>query len=737
MLRLLRPASIRGRLILLVLAIWVPAVAGLGLQAVEAYQSQRQSIQDEMQQQALSLRLALDAEVDRRHTLARTLTAMPALAEGDLARFERAARLAVRDSQDVVLLVDRERQYFRTDAEAAAPVDRGADARFVTQGIAVEFVRQAPVTGQPEIDIFVPEAGRLAPRYNVGVSFPSARIQEVIAQQPLRPGSMLSVIDGQQRVMGRSRDIQRWLGTPATHPVLRELAAARGSGFLPTTTLDKVASLTYLSPPGPHGWATVVALPEQTLSNAAWALALRAVAASAVLLAIGLGLAILAARRISGPVKALERRAEVLLEQKVPPPLKTGFREVDRVGDVLHEAGLRARRWEDELQARVAQASAEARHAEASLFEARKHEAIGRLTGAIAHDFNNLLQTISMGLQVVHRSVPEGKYTKALLAAVAATGRAGDQVRQMLAFGRAQQLNPRPVNLVDLLLRSGDLTDKALGERVRLVVDVSPELPPLRADPVQLELSLLNLVFNARDAMVGSGRVTLRAVPAASVPAVLPPGPYVRIDVEDDGPGMDAPTLARVFEPYFTTKPVGAGTGLGLPQVQSFARQSGGEVEIASTPGAGTRVTLYLPVADAPAVSEAAQERHARRSERRLRVLMVEDDVLVAQVVLAALEHEGHGVRLCRTADEAQQLLAAGEAAEVLFTDVMMPGVMTGLELVEWCEVHRPDVPPLVTTGYTARAPRGAVKVLRKPYTIEELLDALDACASGAPVAAH
>jgi CheY-like chemotaxis protein len=381
----------------------------------------------------------------------------------------------------------------------------------------------------------------------------------------------------------------------------------------------------------------------------------------------------------------------------------------------------------------VQQACEEARKAEASLFDSRKHEAIGRLTGAIAHDFNNLLQTISMGLQVVQRSVPEGRHSKALQAAASAAGRAGDQVRQMLAFGRAQQLNPQPVHLADLLLRSGDLTDKALGERVQLVAQVHPELPPVLADPVQLELALLNLVFNARDAIAQAGQVTLRAGVAQAAPAGVAPGSFVRIDVEDNGHGMDAETLAHVFEPYFTTKPVGAGTGLGLPQVQAFARQSGGDVHIASTPGQGTCVSLYLPVASAQPLSAQAAAPHVRRSGRALRVLMAEDDVLVASVVVAALEHEGHAITQCWTADEARTLLAQGQPADVLFTDVMMPGSITGLELVEWCARHRPDVPALVTTGYSARAPHGVWKVLRKPYTIEDLLDALDACAAGAP----
>lgn len=727
--------SIRGRLFLLVLALWIPAVAGLGLQAYSGYSSQKQSMLEEMQQQAMALRFGIDTEIERRLTLARAMAALPSLEARDLATFERAARAAVKESDERVVLLDRERQYFNTGAPVAAVVARHPGALFVTSGMGISFVPHGPLTPAPLMAVLVPESGRTPPQFNVGVPFPPARVQQLIQQQRPRAATVTSVIDSQQRVMGRSRDPERWIGQRASYPALLEMAVRGGSGFLSTQTLDRVASLTYLSPPGRYGWAVVVALPEQALTNAASELALRAVASSAVLLFIGLGLAIVAARRISQPVKLLEQAAGALLDQRVPAPLATGLSEIDRVGEVLHHAGQRAHESGRVLEARVREASEEARKAEASLFEARKHEAIGRLTGAIAHDFNNLLQTISMGLQVVSRSVPEGRHTRPLQAALAASGRAADQIRQMLAFGRTQQLRPQPINLADLLLRSQDLTDKALGERVRLVAQLDPGLPALMADPIQLELALLNLVFNARDAMRDrGGTVTLRASVVDGDPAVPDAPRLLRIDVEDDGPGMDAATLARVFEPYFTTKPVGAGTGLGLPQVQAFARQSRGDVRIASTPGAGTCVSLFLPVAALEAVAPPTAVQHARRSDKVLRVLMVEDDVLVASVVVAALEHASHSVVLCRTADEARALLEQGQCVDVLFTDVMMPGSMTGLELVAWCRENRPGLPALVATGYSARPAGGVCKVLRKPYAIEDLLDALDACTAGQPL---
>jgi CheY-like chemotaxis protein len=226
--------------------------------------------------------------------------------------------------------------------------------------------------------------------------------------------------------------------------------------------------------------------------------------------------------------------------------------------------------------------------------------------------------------------------------------------------------------------------------------------------------------------MPAGGTVTVRAATAEGTAEGLDDVPFVRVDVQDNGTGMNDETLQRVFEPYFTTKPVGAGSGLGLPQVQAFARQSGGDVRIASTPGEGTCVTILLPVSRGEAAGAQPVAAAPRKAHRPLRIVMVEDDILVASVVPVALEHEGHDVTLCRTADEARKLLAQGVAADVLFTDVVMPGTLTGLELVEWCREHRPDVPALVATGYSARAPEGVWKLLRKPYSIEDLLDALE-----------
>jgi HAMP domain-containing protein len=425
------PASIRTRLVLLVLAVWIPAAIGLALQTRDAYRGQERSAREDLRQLALALNFAVESELDRRQVLAQALAASPSLRARDIPGFDRQARMAVQGTGLNAMLVDRTHQHLFTGRPERRAAFRGPDAFFVEKGAGVVFVAQGPVTRRPNVALFVPEAGMTSPRYNVGVTFPPAELQALLARQRYPEGGVAAVIDNHQRVMGRSRDPERWLGVQSTHPQLRELARTGGGGFIASTTLDGVASLTFLAPSNRHGWSALVAMPQATLRGAAGRLAAQAVAVSALLLAIGLVVALWVARRISRPVRQLERAGEELLAGRVPEPLRTGLSEIDRVGAVLHDAGLRSRESERLLESRVQQAVAEAREAEARLFEARKHEVIGRLTGGVAHDFNNLLQTMSMGMEVVQRSVPEGRHSKPLQAALAACGKAAGVVRQM------------------------------------------------------------------------------------------------------------------------------------------------------------------------------------------------------------------------------------------------------------------------------------------------------------------
>ena len=725
--------NIRTRLLLLVLAVWLPAAIAFGLQARATYVREAGAALQQIEEQARAANFIVERELDKRVVQAATLAASSAVRDGDMRRFHDEASAAVQGTDNWVFVVDKDRQLLNTRVpfDEMQPLRRPANAPLQSERPGVFFSPNGPVMKRPVIAVFAPSRGADGSLYNVGVAFEPAVVQSILDQYRYPEGALAAVMDGTHRVMARTRDPQKWIGTGATGD-LRLRAEAGQAGFAASVTLDGVPSLTYLSPPNRYGWTIVIALPQAGLTAAAQRATVQALAASAALLLIGLGLALYAARRISQPVLQLSEAAAELGRGSVPPRLATGVAEADDVSAVLQDAGLRIRSATQTLEERVADAVRQAEEAQARLLEAQKHEAIGRLTGGIAHDFNNLLQTISTGLQVIERAPLEGRHARVLQSAKRATAKAGDLIRQMLTFRRSPALQPRAVDLNDLLLKSQELTAKAAGERITLSAAVDPHLPPLFVDPVQLELALLNLVFNARDAMPDGGRVVVaarRATPQQAAP--LGGGAFVCLEVADDGPGMPPDVRSRAFDPYFTTKPIGAGSGLGLSQVLALARQSGGNASIDSAPGAGTRVTLLLPVADAAPVEAAPAAPVSGPGEppRPLTVLMVEDDALVASVVVAALEAAGHRVELCATADDAMAALSGERAFDVLFTDVVMPGRMTGLDLIAWCRLHRPGLPAVVASGYSAQQADGDVTVIAKPYEIEALLAALQQAA--------
>jgi signal transduction histidine kinase/CheY-like chemotaxis protein len=581
---------------------------------------------------------------------------------------------------------------------------------------------------KPVVAVLVPEVMVHPPRYNVAVAFSPAIVQALVAENNYVDKGTAAVLDRSHRVVARNRDPQKWLGVQAT-PDLQRRIETGDIGFAASTTLDGIPSQTYLSRPNRYGWSTVLAIPQAAITASARAATIQALAAAGGLLLIGLIVALYAGRRISRPILALEASAAALGSDQIPARLITGVSEADRVSEALHHAGLRSKDATRVLEERIAEAVEQAQQAQAKLLDAQKHETIGRLTGGLAHDFNNLLQTISTALQVLDRAATEEPQRRVLIAAQRASAKAASLVRQMLTFGRAEALDPHPIDLNDFLLNTRELTGKAVGQHVSLSAAIAPNTPALHVDPTQLELALLNLVFNARDAMAEGGHIRITARPATPQEARdLGPAPFVWLEVADDGPGMDARTLARAFEPYFTTKRIGAGTGLGLAQVQAFARQSGGDVVLESGVGMGTRVAMLLPASQPSLALMQAETEHKQGLLGKvppLTVLMVEDDALVSSVVAPALESVGHTVQLCHNADEAKAVLEAGWQGDVLFTDVVMPGTMSGMDLVAWCRTHRPTLRTVVATGYTTQHAEPGMTVLRKPYEIEDLLIAL------------
>ncbi len=351
------------------------------------------------------------------------------------------------------------------------------------------------------------------------------------------------------------------------------------------------------------------------------------------------------------------------------------------------------------------------RRTEDALRQSQKMEAIGQLTAGIAHDFNNMLTGVIGGLDIIRRRVADGRtdgLDRFIDAATGSAQRAAALTHRLLAFSRRQPLDTRPLAVNDLVGAMADLLARSIGEGVRLVMTLGEDLPVAKADANQLESAVLNLAINARDAMPEGGTLTIETAVAeldaryASRHEGLKPGHYVMVAITDTGVGMPPEILAKVYDPFFTTKPAGEGTGLGLSMVHGFVNQSGGHVRIHSQPGHGTSVKLYLPVAE-PAQEQAAPESGEMPLGAGETVLVVEDDPSVRMLVLEVLHGLGYTAREAADAKEAMPILVSGQRIDLMVSDVGLPGI-NGRQLAVMARHHRPDLKVLFMTGYAESA---------------------------------
>ena len=370
------------------------------------------------------------------------------------------------------------------------------------------------------------------------------------------------------------------------------------------------------------------------------------------------------------------------------------------------------------------------------LAQAQKMEALGQLTGGIAHDFNNLLMIVSGYAQLLQRRLSEPKDTQAVEAIRAAANRGEKLTRQLLAFSRRQQLMPVVVDLRARIDSVRDMLVPSLRGNIELIYDIDDKIWPVEADLGELELALVNIAVNARDAMPDGGTITLSArnvvlKPGSAAGAL--DGEFVALAIIDTGSGMTPDVLARVFEPFYTTKPVGKGTGLGLSQVHGFANQSGGAVTVSSEPGRGTAVTIYMPRSTNAAAANAGEGTSSGREKAHGTVLVVEDSRDVADVTSSLLEQLGYRVVRAENAAEALRHLQQGIGVDLLLSDIVMPGTINGLGLARICQERFPEIPVLLTSGFNdaAQAADGRFDILRKPFELTALERAIEVAVSG------
>ena len=389
------------------------------------------------------------------------------------------------------------------------------------------------------------------------------------------------------------------------------------------------------------------------------------------------------------------------------------------------------------LEERIRERTAELERQSMAVRQLQKMEAVGQLTGGVAHDFNNLLQVIVGNLELIRRTMESdtSRAHQAIQAALKGARSGAAMTQRLLAFARKQALDPKPANVNALIGGLSDMLHRTLGETVEIETVLAAGLWRAEVDTNELESALLNLAVNARDALPAGGKLTIETANAHVDEAYTTlnpdaiPGQYIVISVTDTGVGMDAATLAQAFEPYFTTKPVGRGTGLGLSQVYGFAKQSGGHAKLYSEPGVGTTVRLYLPRLHAEAASGpgfVAQQPEPERVARGT-ILVVEDDDDVRQLSVDALNDLGYVVLEASDGPNALRILTARADIDLLFTDVVLPGGLTGAQLAAQALGMRPDLKVLFTTGYARNAivHHGrldpGVQLLTKPFSFADL----------------
>jgi signal transduction histidine kinase/CheY-like chemotaxis protein len=388
------------------------------------------------------------------------------------------------------------------------------------------------------------------------------------------------------------------------------------------------------------------------------------------------------------------------------------------------------------LEQQIAERTAQLRENEHALRQSQKMEAVGQLTGGVAHDFNNLLQVIIGNLDTLQRNLPEESSRLKRAAAHAMNGarRAGALTRRLLAFSRRQPLDPKPLNVNALVTSLSELIHRTLGETVAVETVLAAGLWQVEADNNELEAAMLNLAVNARDAMLDGGRLTIETSNAhideayAANYAEVTPGQYVCIAVSDTGMGMDEATVAKAFEPFFTTKPVGRGTGLGLSQVYGFVKQSGGHVKIYSEVDQGTTVKIYLPrLTSAESIANDETDLPVPEGQSEETILVVEDDDEVRTYSVEILRELGYRVVEAHDGPSALRLLERQVRVDLLFTDVVLPGGVTGAQVAAQARELKPSLKVLFTTGYArnaiihhGRLDKG-VKLITKPFGSTEL----------------
>jgi signal transduction histidine kinase/ActR/RegA family two-component response regulator len=716
--------TVRSHFVGLVLIMVVPALALAGIFLWWDSERDLEALQRDIMDRARNLSQLVEQEMRISIATLEALRHTATLQKEDLVAFAEIARKVHADHAhwNGVVVTDRTgQQLLNTAARPGQPLPNIAHYEVIQGALSgkasVSEVMKGRVLPVHLVGIDVPVWIDGEVKYALGLSIPLSHFLRLFNSFAVPQEWVIGVVDHKGTIVVRSVDPEGGVGTSAAPMWVKAEGASgivRGTGKLGVPVIGAFVR-SELS-----AWQTVVSVPENIFYASRNRQVVAVAFVTALLLAGGGAGAFVLAKRVVRPIEHLARNTPQYLRGDAP--MSTSMQTLAEARDLavsLKEAGEQRR-----------QADVQRDAARQQLFQSQKMEAVGQLTGGVAHDFNNLLTVIVGNLDLARRASQQHPLPERIVLAIdrAMNGarRAATLTSQLLAFSRKQALNPRVIDVQDFLNRSAELLRTSLNESISFSIssDVSW---PVEIDPHQLETALLNLVLNARDAMPQGGSLRVIAVnkrleanlDRASVPA----GDYVMLSVVDTGGGMPEEVAAHVFEPFYTTKPAGKGTGLGLTQVYGFIKQSAGYIFIDSEVGNGTSVNVYLPrsskVFTPPMLSTLTKQTGSEQ------ILIVEDDVDVRTFVTETLTELGYRITAAASADDALAALRSPQPFDLLLTDIVLPGI-SGREMARQAAVLRGQLKILYMTGYDRGILSSAQdlepgQVLQKPLTAEAL----------------
>lgn len=731
--------SIRAKLITLVIAILAPTLLASTFAIYYVYQDQRSKVEESMRATTRALSLAVDRDLLRRDAIISTLAISPSLERNDLEAFYKHARRITQTWENSIILFDLDgQQLINTRRPFGADLPHSINAEInatdFNKPLLVSGLYVAPVGKEYSFAVRRPvfRDGQVA--YFIAMGSFASQMDTVLKEQQL-PQSWLGVImDSKAQVVTRSSRPQDFVGRQASGPLMDRLMVD-SEGFLDSVSLEGMPMRSFFSKAPLSEWSVVIGLPRAEIQRTAIHASIAVIVGSLILLGCAILLAFWMGRRIAQPLRLLDQTAQALGRGEAIKPIATGMIETDRTASVLAKASEEIQSANAKMNQRVDEAVAQAERSQKALLQGQKLESLGRLTGGIAHDFNNLLQTLTMGLALAEKSATTPRAQKAIEACSRSVERGTKLTRQLMAFSRSRVDEARTVDLRTVLMGMSDLLDGALPSRIRLTLEIPDQSWSVFLDPLQCELAVLNMVFNSRDAMPDGGEITVslvRKVIQTGEVEGLAGGEYVALCVKDNGHGMSEDVQAKAMEPFFTTKEVGQGTGLGLAQVYGFARQARGTVLIESAVGVGTTLTILLPLGEAVLIEHQEAASDSVLPAASARVLLVDDDEQVREVVGPMLEELGFEVTTAANADEALQryetMLSGSPSVRpnIIFSDIIMPGRLDGVGLALALRERDPGLPIVLATGYTEHAVKDyGFKVLSKPYDLKTLAQTL------------